>query len=66
MQEPTRPGFGGRPKRMEWYERTSSIRPYSVLATSDILHVKPSILVERSICWTRRQVSNTGDSAPSR
>ena len=27
MQEPTRPEFGGRPKRMELYERISSIRP---------------------------------------
>ena len=34
MQEPTRPEFGGRPKRMELYERTSSIRPAGVLATA--------------------------------
>jgi len=27
MQEPTRPGFVGRPKSVEQYERTSSIRP---------------------------------------
>ena len=34
MQEPTRPEFVGRPKRMESYERTSSIRPAGVLATA--------------------------------
>jgi len=34
MQEPTRPGFVGRPKLMESYERTSSIRPAGVLATA--------------------------------
>jgi hypothetical protein len=34
MQEPTRPGFVGRPKRTESYERTSSIRPAGVLATA--------------------------------
>ena len=32
MQEPTRPEFGGRPKRMESYERINSIRPAGVLA----------------------------------
>ena len=34
IQEPTRPGFVGRPKLMESYERTSSIRPAGVLATA--------------------------------
>src|SRR5207244_2834444 len=34
MQKPTRPEFVGRPKRMELYERTSSIRPAGVLATA--------------------------------
>src|SRR5258705_10594865 len=34
MQEQTRPGFVGSPKRMELYERTSSIRPAGVLATA--------------------------------
>src|SRR5258708_20080792 len=34
MQEPTRPEFVGRPKRMELYELTSSIRPAGVLATA--------------------------------
>jgi hypothetical protein len=34
MQEPTRPGFVGTPKRMEVPERTSSIRPAGVLATA--------------------------------
>jgi hypothetical protein len=34
MQEPTRPGFVGRPKLVGRYERTSSIRPAGVLATA--------------------------------
>src|SRR5436190_9671762 len=34
MQEPTRPEFVGRPKRMELYERASSIRLAGVLATA--------------------------------
>ena len=34
MQEPTRPGFVGRPKLVERYERTSSIEPAGVLATA--------------------------------
>ena len=34
MQEPTCPGFVGRPKLVERYERTSSIRPAGVLATA--------------------------------
>jgi hypothetical protein len=34
MQEPTRPGFVGRPKLMKRYERTSSIRPAGVMATA--------------------------------
>jgi hypothetical protein len=34
MQEPTRPGFVGRPKLVERYERTSSIKPVGVLATA--------------------------------
>ena len=34
MQVPTRHGFVGRPKLVERYERTSSIRPAGVLATA--------------------------------
>jgi hypothetical protein len=47
MQEPTRPGFVGRPKLVERYERTSSIEPAGVLATAWYVQRKADVFSGR-------------------